>query len=57
VLGLSAEHGLAVAQLPLLHRDPFDRLLITQAQREGCTLVTADARIAAYDVPVLDPLA
>lgn len=56
VLGLSAEHGLAVAQLPLHHRDPFDRLLVAQAQREGCTLVTADVRIAAYDVPVLDPL-
>jgi PIN domain nuclease of toxin-antitoxin system len=56
VLGLSAEHGLAVAALPVLHRDPFDRLLIAQAQREGMTLVTADARIRAYDVAVLDPL-
>ena len=57
VLGLSADHGLAVASLPLHHRDPFDRLLIAQARQEGLTLVTADTRIHAYDVTVLDPLA
>jgi PIN domain nuclease of toxin-antitoxin system len=56
VLGLSADHGLAVASLPLHHRDPFDRLLIAQARQEGLTLVTADPRIRAYDVAVLDPL-
>lgn len=56
VLGLSAEHGLAVASLPLHHRDPFDRLLIAQARAEGLTLVTADMRIHAYDVAVLDAL-
>jgi PIN domain nuclease of toxin-antitoxin system len=56
VLGLSAEHGLAVASLPLHHRDPFDRLLIAQARLEGFALVTADARIHAYDVAVIDPL-
>ena len=56
VLGLSADHGLAVTALPLHHRDPFDRLLVAQAQRDGFTLVTADARIHAYDVGVLDPL-
>lgn len=55
VLGLSAEHGLAVASLPLHHRDPFDRLLIAQARHEGLTLVTTDPRIHAYDVAVLDP--
>jgi PIN domain nuclease of toxin-antitoxin system len=57
VLGLSADHGLAVASLPLHHRDPFDRLLIAQARQDGLTLVTADARIHAYEVAVLDPLA
>lgn len=57
VLGLSSDHGLAVASLPLHHRDPFDRLLIAQARQEGLTLVTADKRIHAYDVAVLDPLA
>ncbi|MGE4425891.1 MAG: type II toxin-antitoxin system VapC family toxin [Solirubrobacteraceae bacterium] len=54
-LGLTAEHGLAVAGLPLHHRDPFDRLLVAQARAEGMTLVTADERITAYDVATLDP--
>jgi PIN domain nuclease of toxin-antitoxin system len=57
LLGLSPDHGLAVARLQLHHRDPFDRLLIAQAQQDGFTPVTADARIHAYDVAVLDPLA
>lgn len=57
VLGLDPGHGLAVAELPMHHRDPFDRLLIAQARSEGLVLMTADARIAAYDVPTLDPLA
>jgi PIN domain nuclease of toxin-antitoxin system len=56
VLGLSAEHGLAVAALPSHHRDPFDRLLVAQAQLDGFALVTADARIHEYDVGVLNPL-
>jgi PIN domain nuclease of toxin-antitoxin system len=55
VLGLSPDHGLAVASLPLHHRDPFDRLLVAQAQQEGLTLVTADTRLHAYDVAVIDP--
>ena len=55
VLGLSADHGLAVASLPLHHRDPFDRLLVAQARHEGLTLVTADVRLHAYDVGVIDP--
>jgi len=55
VLGLSAEHGLAAATLPLHHRDPFDRLLVAQARQEGLTLVTADPRLRAYDVAVIDP--
>jgi PIN domain nuclease of toxin-antitoxin system len=57
VVGLSPDHGLAVASLPLHHRDPFDRLLVAQARQDGFTLVTADTRIHAYDVAVLDPLA
>ena len=55
VLGLSADHGLAVASVPLHHRDPFDRLLVAQARHEGLTLVTADTRLHAYDVAVIDP--
>jgi PIN domain nuclease of toxin-antitoxin system len=53
IVGLAADHGLHVADLPLHHRDPFDRLLIAQARCEGLTIVTADARFAAYDVPVI----
>ena len=52
-LALAAAHGLAVAQLPTHHRDPFDRLLIAQAMTEGLTLVTADANFASYDVPIV----
>jgi PIN domain nuclease of toxin-antitoxin system len=47
-----AAHG--VAELPLHHRDPFDRLLISQARHERLTVVTADRRFADYDVPVID---
>ena len=52
-LALAAAHGLAVAQLPTHHRDPFDRLLIAQAMTEGLTLVTADPNFAAYGVPIV----
>lgn len=54
VLGLAPEHGLGVADLPMHHRDPFDRLLIAQARAEGLTLVSADPRMAAYDVALID---
>ena len=43
----------AVRDMPLHHRDPFDRLLIAQALDLGTPLVTADQALAAYDVPVL----
>ncbi len=54
ILQLDAEHGLALADLPMHHRDPFDRLLIAQARAERLAIVTADRRFAAYDVPVID---
>jgi PIN domain nuclease of toxin-antitoxin system len=53
ILSLSPEHGLGVADLPLHHRDPFDRLLIAQARHEQLTVVTADGRFADYDVSVI----
>lgn len=49
-----ADVALAVAQLPLHHRDPFDRLLVAQAAASGLTLVTADRRLAGYDIPIVD---
>ncbi len=41
-------HGAAVAGLPLLHRDPFDRILVVQAMIEGLTLLTVDPVMAGY---------
>lgn len=53
-LPITPTHAMAVRTLPLHHRDPFDRMLIAQAQCEGLTLVTADPRIMAYDVRTID---
>lgn len=50
-LPVTIPHALAVAGLPSLHRDPFDRLLIAQAKHEGFKLVSRDPHIPAYGVP------
>lgn len=50
-LPVTAEHAAAVAGLPWHHRDPFDRLLVAQAQLEGCAVISADRQLDAYDVP------
>ena len=52
-LPIEQSHALQVARLPLHHRDPFDRILIAQAQVERLTIVTADQRFSAYDVALL----
>jgi PIN domain nuclease of toxin-antitoxin system len=49
-LAIEPIHALRVASLPDHHRDPFDRLLVAQAQVEGIPLVTADPQMAAYDI-------
>lgn len=54
VLGLAPEHGLGVADLPLHHRDPFDRLLISQALCENLAIVTSDPYFADYGVTVIN---
>ncbi|MGI8492607.1 MAG: type II toxin-antitoxin system VapC family toxin [Acidimicrobiales bacterium] len=46
-------HALAVGELPPLHRDPFDRLLVAQARELRLRIVTADAQIARYEVETL----
>ncbi len=46
-------HTLAVWELPAIHRDPFDRLLVAQARSEGLMLVSADSVIGKYPVEVL----
>ena len=50
---ITSDHALAVDQLPLLHRDPFDRILVAQARAEGMQLVTMDAEVAQYGDGVL----
>ncbi len=50
VLPISIAHTQRVGQLPFHHRDPFDRMLIAQAQLDGLTILTADRDFAAYDV-------
>ncbi len=51
-LPVLAEHVMAVAGLPDIHRDPFDRLLIAQAVAEGILFLTADSQIARYPGPI-----
>ncbi len=52
-LGITFAHACIAGALPPHHGDPFDRMIVAQAQSEGFTIVTRDERIAAYDVPVL----
>jgi PIN domain nuclease of toxin-antitoxin system len=51
-LPVTGEHAVAVANLPPLHRDPFDRMLVAQSIVEGITLLTSDPRIAQYPAPI-----
>jgi len=52
-LGLDESSVIQLAKLPLLHRDPFDRMLICQALQNGLTIATVDAAVRAYSVSVL----
>ena len=51
-LTITGEHAAAVANLPPLHRDPFDRMLVAQSIVEGVILLTADPVVAQYPAPV-----
>jgi PIN domain nuclease of toxin-antitoxin system len=53
LLPIEIPHVLLAARLPLHHRDPFDRMMIAQAQEEHLTIVTRDAIFARYGVRVL----
>jgi PIN domain nuclease of toxin-antitoxin system len=53
-LPIDLRHVLRVHNLPPIHRDPFDRLLISQAQSENMTIFTADRNIPKYDAKVLE---
>lgn len=52
-LAIELRHVLRAGALPFIHRDPFDRLLVAQAQLEDIPIVTADPAIAQYDVEVI----
>ena len=52
-LPVTIAHGLAMGSLPTLHGDPFDRLLVAQAQLEDLTLVTRDERLGEYGIAVI----
>ncbi len=54
-LPIGHSHALRTAVLPYHHRDPFDRLLVAQAQVEDLPIMTSDAAIQDYDVAVIDP--
>lgn len=50
ILPMNPEHLPGLVALPLLHKDPFDRLLVAQARYEGMAILTADEEIRKYDV-------
>jgi len=51
-LPITSRHALAVSQLPDIHKDPFDRILVAQAQAEGFLLLTADELVVRYPGPI-----
>lgn len=51
-LPITSAHSLGVAHLPPIHKDPFDRMLVAQAEFEGFLLLTSDAVVAQYPGPV-----
>lgn len=51
-LPVASQHAVAVENLPGIHKDPFDRILVAQAQVEGITLLTVDPVVARYPGPV-----
>ena len=51
-LPIVSDHVVAIESLPLIHKDPFDRVLVAQATVEGITLLTIDALVAKYPGPI-----
>lgn len=49
---ITSTHATAVGRLPTLHKDPFDRILVAQAETEGILLLTADEQVAQYPGPI-----
>lgn len=53
-LDITTEHALVVGDLPEHHKDPFDRMLVAQAQVENLTLVTRDPRLMVYPIRIIE---
>lgn len=53
-LPITSRHAATAGQLPMHHRDPFDRMIIAQGQSEDLTVVTPDDKFPLYDVDVMD---
>jgi PIN domain nuclease of toxin-antitoxin system len=51
-LPIISDHIVAIESLPMLHKDPFDRVLVAQATVEGVTLLTTDSLVAQYPGPI-----
>ena len=51
-LAITAHHALGIAHLPPIHKDPFDRMLIAQAEHEGFLLLTLDEVVLRYTGPI-----
>lgn len=51
-LAITSKHAVAIANLPPIHKDPFDRLLVAQSAVEGILLLTADPIVAQYPCPI-----
>ncbi len=54
VLAITGHHTEQIGTLPQHHRDPFDRMLVVQAQVEGLTIITADAQVRQYGAPTIN---
>jgi Uncharacterized protein conserved in bacteria len=52
-IAITGLHTTAVSDLPLHHKDPFDRLLLAQAKTEGISLLTSDATLSMYSGPII----
>jgi PIN domain nuclease of toxin-antitoxin system len=53
-LNITSEHILALDDIPMIHKDPFDRMLIAQAIYEKLTLITDDKNILKYDISIVN---
>lgn len=52
-LSITGAHAVAVDELPVIHKDPFDRILIAQSIVEGISLLTVDDLVAQYPAPII----